>query len=139
MQTQLYITIILDSFHLEKTRDHHDIILSWIPFFEQIQVPIQIITSDTIDELNQIQMRYNSSIQYISKEKDYFLDKKYIKNKIIYGKEYSILSPEIQVYNENELVFRGKRINKNALYKAFFLCLDLQYQKMKKILEKMLT
>ncbi|MGM9913217.1 hypothetical protein [Floccifex sp.] len=137
--SNLYIQIILDSLEKEKTLIQHDLIIEWNSYFNEINVPIKVITNDNPNVLYKIKRQYKTNIEYESKDLNFFLEHKYLKEKVIYGKKYLIIYPEIHVIEENKITYTSKRINKNVMKTVFFVCLDMKFKKFKKNLEKLLT
>lgn len=124
-----YILFILDSLSYPKTRILYTKIIKWKPYFDQIQIPIWILVPNTKEEVQQ----YKQGIHFICDPSyELFIQNNSYKTKNVYGKNYEIIYPEINVIKNNIKLFKSKRINKNTLCKAYFICLDQYLENFKK-------
>ncbi|MGM9947540.1 hypothetical protein [Floccifex sp.] len=135
----LTIQIILDSLEKEKTLMIHDELIKWNEVFELLHIPVYIYSPDSISYLKSISILYKSTIHYQSKSLSYFKENNYLKEKIIFGSSKQVIYPQIELKNEDEVLFISKRFSQQTMKNIFFMALDKKYEIFKKNIENLLT
>lgn len=116
MKNNLQVLITLDKINQNKTKNYQDTIHQWKDLFDQIHVPIQIITPETNQELlNRLGVN---------------------KIKTVYGKQYQIIYAHIYLIDKEEIIFQQNRINHKALKNTYIKALKHQFKKYLKKIEK---
>lgn len=109
MKNNLQVLITLDKINQNKTKNYQDTIHQWKDLFDQIHVPIQIITPETNQELlNRLGVN---------------------KIKTVYGKQYQIIYAHIYLIDKEEIIFQQNRINHKALKNTYIKALKHQFKK----------
>lgn len=122
------ILVLLDSVELEKTLTYHDLFLIWEPLFQKNNVPVYIVFPDTAEQLRRFSQVYHTNLKYISNpDLIQRLDCK--KEKIVFGKKYTVILPKMYVVHDERLFFEQKRINKNSIKELYIKALELKFEK----------
>lgn len=133
-QNEPYILLFIDSLKKRRSRNYHDLFVSWSNCFKEAQINVYIVVEEVKDK-----KELNSNFIYISECDDEVFDAFHIyQKKYIFGKEHIIYRSCFYVIYETKIIKHCKRINQVTLEEALFLALEKKNEKKYKKIKKMI-
>lgn len=133
-QDEPYILLFLDNLEKKRTRDYHDLFVSWTNCFKEAGVQVFIFIKEIRDK-----RELNSNFVYILNcDNEIYEDFHIYQIKSVFGKKQVIYKSCFYVIYESKIVKEFKRINRTTMEEALFLAVDKKNEKNNKKIKKII-